>query len=150
MMDANGDGFADAAVGTNDGVQILAGSPAGLATTPFVTLAGTLLSPIGAADFNGDGEPDVVGETSSPGATLEVHYGHGGVPDAAGVTLTPPVPFGADPAQGSFGDVNGDGYDDLTVGVFTLDPVSQKENVTSVVLYLGGPGGLSTTGIPAS
>ncbi|HVT69797.1 MAG TPA: VCBS repeat-containing protein, partial [Trebonia sp.] len=148
MMDANGDGFADAAVGQPGGIAFFAGSPAGLASTPFATLANPSFSPIAAGDFNGDGQPDIVGETSGPGVTLEVHYGHGGVPDPAGVTLTPPTPFDPDPAAGAFGDVNGDGFDDLTVGLFTTDPVTQKLTVTSALLYLGGPSGLSTTGIP--
>jgi len=49
--------------------------------------------------------------------------------------------FGA--AVASAGDVNGDGYDDLLVGAFRVtDPDSAEGRA---YLYLGGPGGLSTT-----
>jgi hypothetical protein len=145
ILDANGDGYSDVAVTMADGVEIFAG-PLSPGATPasFVTLAYDNSTAVGAADFNGDGEPDVVINT---GGTLEVHYGRGGVPDATAVELATPGPFAASSALGTFGDVNGDGYDDLTIGILTLDPASQKYQMRSAMLYPGGPGGLNPAGV---
>jgi hypothetical protein len=146
VLDANADGFSDVALATFAGLEIFAGSATGVATVPFATIVGNNPTPVGAADFNGDGQPDLV---VNIGNNLEVHYGHGGRPDAAGMPLsTSTTPF-ADPASGAFGDVNGDGYDDLTVGVLALDPTDQRYHVRSAVLHLGGPMGLDPTGTPA-
>ncbi|HEX2657915.1 MAG TPA: VCBS repeat-containing protein [Polyangia bacterium] len=145
MLDANGDGYSDVAVTMGDGVSIFAG-PLSPGTTPtsFVTLGYSNSTALGAADFNADGAPDVVIDT---GGALEVHYGHGGVPDVTPVELPTPGPFVASSARGSFGDVNGDGFDDLTVGLLMLDSTGQKYEVRSAMLYVGGSSGLDTTGV---
>jgi len=148
ILDANGDGYSDVAVTMADGVEIFAGPVSvgtGTPPAPFVTLAYGNSTAVGAADFNGDGEPDVVIDT---GGTLEVHYGRGGIPDPTPVGLTTPGPFFANPMRGTLGDVNGDGFDDLTIGILTLDPADQQYHLRSAMLYAGGPAGLDPTGVP--
>jgi FG-GAP-like repeat len=144
MLQANGDRFADVAFTTADGLQIFAGSPMGLSPVSILTIPGSVIA-IGAADFNGDRHVDLI---VANGSTLEVHTGAaGGVPSATGTALATPAQWKAAGFLGSFGDVNGDGYDDFTVGVMAAD--GSGYNPASAVLHLGGPTGLDPTGTAA-
>jgi hypothetical protein len=110
-----------------------------------VTIPGaSLVVAVGAAQFNNDGYPDLVINNA---AVLEVHYGQAGGPSTAGPSIATPAQWVAGAFTGSFGDVNGDGYDDLTVGVRTPDATGYDRS--SAVLHLGGPTGLEPAGTPA-
>lgn len=143
---SNGDAYSDLAITMPDGLAIFAGTPSGFPSTRLITLPGSTPAALASGDFNGDGQSDLI---VNDGGTLLAHYGASGAPATAGVPLTtPPLPA-VDQSRGAVGDVNGDGYDDLTVGVFALDPTDQKDHVRSAVLHLGGPTGLDPTGAPA-
>ncbi len=127
------------------------------------TLAGGLL----AGDFNNDGFDDlalgVPGETvgNVPAGAVAILYGRSGgisataVPDQVFHQDSPGVPGSAElgDAFGSMviaGDFNGDGFDDLAVGVKGEDFFfggSNKPDAGVISLIFGSAAGLSTTAI---
>ena len=146
MIDANGDGFSDLAVtGRDNAVRLYAGTAFGLATTPFQVIpSAELLIASVAGDFNGDGWADLV---VNHGASFGVHNGHDGGVDDAETPLVFPPSTTIVPVRGAVGDVNGDGFDDLTAAVFTADATTGRSTATGAVLFLGSASGLGV-GIP--
>ncbi len=113
------------------------------------------------ADFNGDGRDDLavgapnedIGSIESAGA-VNVLYGDVGGLSATGNQFwrqNSPGVLGASEAFESFGyalaagDFNGDGSDDLAVGV-PIEGVGGVSNAGTVNVLYGGAGGLSATG----
>ncbi|WP_437602226.1 VCBS repeat-containing protein [Sorangium sp. So ce590] len=145
--DVNGDGFGDVIVGSHglDRAYIYVGGSDGLDTAPFLTLEGKEgtnfgLAVASAGDMNGDGFGDVAVGTSDyagdPG-TVYVYMGGAGtmLNDRADVAFHRPARGGGfGPVLGSSGDVNGDGFSDLTVAAPQDDAVymffgkSESEN----------------------
>jgi hypothetical protein len=131
--------------GTFDGAVGSTTSPVweffvGARSTPVNTSWGTTL------DVNGDGLADVaVGapdESNETGAAYVYLAGNGGlssVPTTLAGLGGPSGEFGLSVA--SAGDVNGDGFADLIVGAPNADQYAPG----AAYVYLGGPGGLSTT-----
>lgn len=160
LGDLDGDGFGDVAVagiglvGT-PGLLLYRGDTLGLSAPPeelFDTADDEgCCHELAVGDLDGDGLIDVIvgRRVSGPKgyiATIEVHPG-----DGSSFALTPSVVL-ADPykpqEQSSWGqvfdvvgDVNGDGYDDLAVGVTRYSSTT----VGQVWIYLGGASGLSAT-----
>jgi FG-GAP-like repeat/FG-GAP repeat len=153
--DVNGDGYADIVLGdSNNGagsVYLYFGGAAGPSTTPDVTLTaptgdlGSFGSSVaGAGDLNGDGYGDLlIGDfsryPSSSGPATVVAYtalGTGGGPSEASLfALTSPEGAPSlSPSVASAGDVNGDGYADVLVGV-SIEPAG------GAFLYLGSASG---------
>ncbi|HXU61178.1 MAG TPA: VCBS repeat-containing protein [Polyangia bacterium] len=143
MLDANSDRFSDVAFTTSDGLQFFTGSSSGLLPAALLSLPGSARA-VGSARFNSDSNADVIVTVAN---ALEVHDGTSGGPATAGVPLATPSQWRAGTFLGSFGDVNGDGFDDFTVGV--IDSSTDGYNPVSAVLHLGGPNGLDPTGTPA-
>jgi len=143
MLDANSDRFSDVAFTTTGGLQFFAGSSNGLVPSTLLALPGSARA-VGSARFNSDGYVDVI---ISVATGLEVHYGTSSGPASAGVSLAAPPQWRAGTFLGSFGDVNGDGFDDFTVGV--IDANTDGYNPVSAVLHLGSRDGLDVTGTPA-
>ncbi len=114
--DFNRDGKADVFVLNSNGVlSILLGSGNGalgaskaIATLPSFASAAPLMK---AADFNGDGDPDLV-ILQSPGNAVRVFLGHGDGTFAAPVTIADGLSAAGDVATGDF---NGDGKADIAV-----------------------------------
>jgi hypothetical protein len=161
----NGDGYADVIVGapsysngqTSEGrAYLYLGGPSGLALSPAWVQERNQAnaqfghSVAGVGDVNGDGYDDVVigadgysdGQASEGGAFLYL----GG---PSGLSTTPAWIGEANQAGASYGwavapagDVNGDGYADVVVSAYAYNAGLPGEG--RVLVYYGGPGGLST------
>ena len=164
--DVNGDGYDDVVVGANgyDGSEenegrayLYMGSASGLSATPSWTTEGDQLdayyggSVASAGDVNGDSYDDVVvgarlydnGEEDEGRAYLFLG-------SISGLSATPSWTTESNQSfawlgscVASAGDVNGDGCDDVVVGVPLYDNGETDEGCVN--LYLGSTSGLSTT-----
>ena len=167
--DVNGDGYGDLIVGAEgdnpDGAgpagsaHLYLGAAGGLSGGPALQLAGATARAFfggavsAAGDVNGDGYGDVVigagGEDADGLPSAGAAHLHLGGP--AGLDPLPTATlrggaerelFGARVAGG--GDVNGDGYDDVVIGVLGRD-AGPIEDAGGFVVHLGGPSGLSAS-----
>jgi len=162
--DVNGDGYSDVIVGaytfdnieTNEGAAfIYHGSASGIINTVAATVesnqAGASFgtSVACAGDINGDGYSDVIagatlydnGQTNEGAAY--VYFG-----SASGLNIIPAAILESNQANAqmgrgvaSAGDVNGDGYSDVVVGVYQYD--NPESNEGGVFVYHGSAAGLS-------
>ena len=154
--DVDGDGYADVVVSalaqTSNGAAALAllyrGGEGGLSPTPATTLSipfattyafGTSVA--GAGDVNGDGYADVLLSSTCMGCTsaIAVYLGSStGLPASPATTLQVFIPTADQvpliPMTGA-GDVNGDGFADVVVGIHALGDVE---------LFTGGANGISS------
>jgi hypothetical protein len=154
--DANGDGYADVAVGapnantTAGRTYVYLGGPSGVGTNAARVLDGPGgiggafgYSIAGAGDVNGDGLADlIVGADNAAMSNGEayLYFGTpGGILPRPSVTLTSPAgpngEFGA--FVGAAGDVNGDGYADIIVSATATD-------LGNAYVYYGRSGGVTT------
>ncbi len=146
--DVNGDGFADVIVGVpdelNSGVgsaRVISGSDGGVLYEFVGDAAGDLFgfTVSGAGDVNGDGVPDLLASaptkdnSSPPYGSARVFSGSDG-----SVLHTfvgdPTTDFFGRSASGA-GDVNGDGFADLIVGIPPSDSVRVFSGADGSVLY---------------
>ncbi len=175
--DVNNDGYDDVIVSalnydsgqTNEGAAfvflggasgVASGTPATAATTIQSDQASALLgwSVSGAGDVNNDGYDDVIvgalsydsGQTNE-GAAFVFLGGASGVTSATPATAATTIQSDQDSASvasvAGAGDVNGDGYDDVVVGVPGYD--SGQTNEGAAFVFLGGPSGIAN-GSPAT
>ena len=166
--DVNGDGYSDVLVGApdNDNGQsdegaayLFLGSPAGLSLAPGWTREGDQasarfgLSVASAGDMNGDGYSDVL--VGAPGYT-DGQAGEGAVflylGSSGGLSSVPARLWQGNQAGARFGssvsgagDVNGDGFDDVLVGVPGFDGGQSDEG--AAFLFLGAASALPS--VPA-
>jgi FG-GAP-like repeat/FG-GAP repeat len=159
MLDLNGDGRPDVAVGApgSDEVRVYLGGADQVASVASVVLrpASALRGYYGgsvssAGDVNGDGYADLVvgayNANASAGAAF-VYLGRAGFGDGPGDREAPIVLVGAGVAGDLFGksvanagDVDGDGYGDVVVGAD-----GTRRDQGAVYVFRGGPEGVSPT-----
>jgi fibronectin type 3 domain-containing protein len=167
--DINGDGFDDVVLASSlesagglpfaGNIYIFHGSAAGLAPTPATVLPGTQANryyggPVSSlGDINGDGFGDlIVGNPTRDIGTIvaagrvEIFRG-----SAAGLITTPVLTIDGTQASGGFGygvasagDVNGDGFSDVTVGA-SLETPNGLHAAGRVYVYPGTASGVSAT-----
>ena len=164
--DVNGDGYSDVIVGahfydngqTREGaIFVYHGSASGINTTAAATVESNLAnaylgySVASAGDVNGDGYSDVIvgayGYTngqSNEGAAFIYHGSASGINTTAAATVeSNQVNANMGYSVASSGDVNGDGYSDVIVGVPYFDNGQTDEGRAYV--YNGAATGINTT-----
>lgn len=136
VADFNGDGNLDIAIAnrTSNDVSVLLGKGNGTFNPQVKYSAGAGTDPIAiaAADFNGDGKPDlVVADSGSKGVSVLMNTGTG--------TFSAPVKYavGNLPSAIATGDLNGDGIADIAV--------TNETDGTVTVLINNGSGAFTTT-----
>jgi hypothetical protein len=152
--DVNGDGYGDVLISAvtqadHATASLYLGSPSGLSPSPTLLDGGVLFAPTMTSDVNGDGLSDVlvgvVGQMNTNAGELHVYLG-----TPQGLSTNPTVlHFTANPATqdqfyvlvGDAGDLNGDGFGDIVVGL----PMMGSGG--SIYVYLGSATGLRATPI---
>jgi len=162
--DVNGDGFSDVIVGApshdngevNEGAAfVFHGSTSGLSisadwsgeSNTVAALYGSAVATAG--DVNGDGYSDVIvgapmfanGEAGEGGAFLYLGSSGGLGLIAAWATESHQLGASLGTSVSTAGDVNGDGFDDIVVGIPNFDNPENNEGLTAV--YLGSASGPS-------
>ncbi|MCF0051946.1 FG-GAP-like repeat-containing protein [Dyadobacter sp. LJ53] len=167
--DVNGDGYNDVIVGAyaydkghdNEGaVFVHLGSAVGVNSNASVVLEGNQInaqygwSAATAGDVNGDGYSDIMvgsylydyGQTNE-GAVFVYHGSAQGIKASAAIRLESNQPEAKQGiAVACAGDVNGDGYSDVMIGIWQYDKGESNEG--AVVIHHGSPNGLISS--PAS
>lgn len=167
--DVNGDGFADVIVGAPNAQargfnragtsRVFHGSPSGVSASAAVTIDGFYASALSgsalasAGDVNADGYADVIvgAYGASPGGysqagTASVYHGSAsGLRTPAALVLqgvSPTVRLGWSVA--SAGDVNGDGFSDIIVGV-PYGSASSRYQAGDAMVHLGSASGVNAS-----
>jgi hypothetical protein len=157
--DVNGDGYADIAVGVSGqpsgvaGAYVFMGSPSGASAIPQILGTGAAFSLAGVGDINGDGYADLVtgapgdSATGKAGVIFVYAGGASGLPQTPTTVAAPQSASSFGQAVAGAGDVNGDGYEDVVVGVPQDGTVASFAGKAYV--YLGGTSYITSASVVA-
>jgi hypothetical protein len=148
--DINGDGYADVLISapyTTASHYVYYGGPTGLTLSSTVLGGNPGYGVTTASDINGDGFSDVLvaigGGAKSTSGEVDVYFG-----SAAGLSTTPTVLNFSGTSNGYFGvyvadagDVNGDGFGDIMVGLYSTG-TGANGGTGTVEFFLGSATGL--------
>ncbi|MFD8818439.1 FG-GAP-like repeat-containing protein [Streptomyces sp. NPDC059627] len=152
--DFNGDGRADLASGTAASYAYIvkggftkSGTTGGTQKVPTPDKAEFGIDALAAGDTNGDKKADLVltyrtAATSDPSGSWSKGAAYLGA--SGGVVATQPRPLNGGTSL-ALGDINGDGYDEIAIGVVFKD-IGAAEDTGLVVLMNGSADGVSRTG----
>jgi hypothetical protein len=148
VADFNSDLKLDAATDSwgNNQIEIVSGDGTGRLVTPgkFFRTGRRPYERLRTADFNHDGNPDIVTHLDDDTVSILLGDGRGGLESAAGS----PFPAGAKPWQLAIDDLNGDGNPDLIVIPYQRDVINPAENAVSILLGDGHGGFHPMSGSP--
>ena len=126
--DLNQDGKIDLAIAsgnTSAPITIWKGNGDGSFTQQTSPTVGSVsVASFSVADFNGDGKPDLIYNTSSPTATGDIYIVLGNGDFTFQSPSTGVSTLGNDTLSLAVGDFNGDGYSDVAVGNYSSDSVA--------------------------
>jgi hypothetical protein len=154
MLDANGDGLGDIAVGDSDPftptqhVFVHHGGPQGPSAAPSSVLSASApvkryaTSIASAGDLDGDGFTELLVGSPAEDTVYVYRGGPSGFADPP-AKLVGPGGSGFGWAVSGAGDVDGDGYADVVVGLPLQPPVAGSKVTGGAVVYFGGADGLS-------
>ena len=147
--DINGDGYGDVLISApydSSSHYLYYGGPSGLSPTSTALRGGPGFGVTMASDVNGDGFSDVlvaIGQANSNSGEVDVYFG-----SAAGLSTTPKVLSFSGKNNGYFGvyvadagDVNGDGFGDVLLGLYSTGTGTNGGTGTVEVLF-GSAAGL--------
>ena len=154
--DIDSDGYGDVIVGSNgNGAVVFRGGPGGVITTPHQVLTGASVGHdvCTAGDVNGDGYSDVAATQRAGIDAAVVWYGSDtGLVDAVRVAIPIPSNSGAGQALlgascvAGGGDVNGDGFDELVLGLPDWENSAGTPDEGCALVHYGSSSGIQTTG----
>jgi hypothetical protein len=157
LSDGNGDGIADVVAADSDNfsmtqhVYVHLGSPSGPSPTPSSVLSARMpqlhyaASIAVAGDLDGDGYPELAVGSPNEDSVYVYSGGSMGWHEPPAVVLQGPAMTSFGMAVSAAGDVDGDGYADLIVGMPAREPTAAQPVQGAAMVFFGSASGASSS-----